>query len=208
MSAGRRTHIKASDFNHRSSHAVVGMMLLFSLLANSTLADTLETWSGKADLTFAGTSTLHDWSGAVTTRPFQTSVTLDAAGQPKRVQAQVIVDAMHMDTAEPKRDENMRKAMKVSDYPLIKAELDVSADSIAPDLKTPTQLPLQLTLLGKPQSIVGTIRHFERKKGKVTFDLDFPISMKASGISVPSVLFFIRVGDGVKVRAKVTLVQL
>ena len=124
------------------------------------------------------------------------------------MQAEVIVDAMKMDTAEPKRDDNMRKAMKASDYPLIKAELAVPAEAIASDLKTPTQLPMKLTLLGKPQSIVGTVRHFQRKQGKVTFDLDFPVSMKASGISVPSVLFFIRVGDGVKVRASVTLVQL
>lgn len=183
-------------------------LLVLSLLTTSLQADPSQGWSGTAQIFFEGTSTLHDWGGTVTARPFQTSIMLDAAGQPKRVQAEVIVDAMKMDTAEPKRDDNMRKAMKASDYPLIKAELDVPAEAIASDLKTPTQLPMKLTLLGKPQSIVGTVRHFQRKQGKVTFDLDFPVSMKASGISVPSVLFFIRVGDGVKVRASVTLVQL
>ncbi len=187
----------------------LGQRLFFLFLLTTSLqADPTQVWSGKANIAFEGTSTLHDWRGTVEARPFETSVTLDAAGQPERVQAEVIVDAVKMDTAEPKRDENMRKAMKVSDYPLLKAELDVPANAIAPDLKTPTQLPLKLTLLGKTQSIVGTIRRFQQTKGKVSFDLDFPVSMKASGISVPSVLFFIRVGDGVKVRATVTLVQL
>lgn len=170
-------------------------------------ADTLQSWSGKADITFDGTSTLHNWGGKVSAKPFQTQVTLDAEGKPKRVQAEVVVEAAKMDTAEPKRDENMRKAMKVTEHPLIQAAIDVPADKIAADLRTPTQLPMTLTLLGKPQQINGTISRFQRKDGKVTFDLDFPVSMKASGISVPSVLIFIRVGDGVKVHASVTLVQ-
>jgi hypothetical protein len=183
------------------------LLLTACLLGSLAQADTTQSWSGKADITFEGTSTLHNWGGKVSAKPFQTQVTLDAEGKPKRVQAEVIVEAAKMDTAEPKRDENMRKAMKVTEHPLIQAMIDVPADQIAADLKTPTQLPMTLTLLGKPQQITGTIRQFQRKDGKVTFDLDFPVSMKASGISVPSVLLFIRVGDGVKVHASVTLAQ-
>lgn len=182
-------------------------LLTACLLGSLAQADTTQSWSGKADITFEGTSTLHNWGGKVSAKPFQTQVTLDAEGKPKRVQAEVIVEAAKMDTAEPKRDENMRKAMKVTEHPLIQAAIDVTADKVAADLKTPTQLPMTLTLLGKPQQITGTISHFQRQDGKVTFDLDFPVSMKASGISVPSVLLFIRVGDGVKVHASVTLAQ-
>jgi hypothetical protein len=66
---------------------------------------------------------------------------------------------------------------------------------------------LALTLLGKPQNITGTISNWQLKGGKASFDLEFPVSMKASGISVPSVLFIIRVGDAITVRAHVTLTQ-
>jgi hypothetical protein len=112
-----------------------------------------------------------------------------------------------MDTDEAKRDENMRKAMKVTDYPLIRASIDVSADKIAADGKTPTKLPMTLTLLGKPQQVLATITNWKLTGSKATFDLDFPVSMKASGISVPTVLLFIKVGDSIKVHASVTLTQ-
>lgn len=166
-----------------------------------------QNWSGSAEITFSGTSTLHDWEGRVSAKPFATTITLDDQGSPGRVQATVTVEAAKMDTAEPKRDVNMRKAMKTADHPLITAAIDVPADKIAADLKTPAKLPMTLTLLGKPQQITGVISNYKRQGGQVTFDLDFLVSMKASGISVPSVLLFIRVGDGVKVHASVTLKQ-
>ena len=181
--------------------------LSFVLLASIVHADTTTVWAGKAEITFSGTSTLHDWGGKVSAKPFNTTVTLDSSGKPTRIQADVRVEATKMDTAEPKRDENMRKAMKVTDHPLISAAIDVAADQIAADGKTPTKLPMTLTLLGKPQKVNATITNWKLVGGKATFDLDFPVSMKASGISVPTVLLFIRVGDGVKVHASVTLTQ-
>jgi len=54
---------------------------------------------------------------------------------------------------------------------------------------------------------VGTISKWKLNGGKATFDLDFPVLMKASGIAVPAVLVFIRVGDAVTVHASVTLTQ-
>lgn len=198
---------KLRDFRVRWFKSVCLAALWGSFFSASLFADTTQVWAGKAGIVFEGTSTLHDWGGKVSAEPFQVLVTLDAAGKPKRVRADVSVAAAQMDTAEVKRDENMRKAMKVAEHPLIQAVIDAPADKIAPDLKAPAQLPLTLTLLGKPQQITGTIRNFRRDGGKVTFDLEFPVSMKASGIRVPSVLLFIRVGDGVKVRASVTLTQ-
>lgn len=181
--------------------------LSFALFTSMVHADTTASWSGKAEITFSGTSTLHDWGGKVSAKPFNTTVGLGATGNPTRIQAEIRVEAAKMDTAEAKRDENMRKAMKVTDHPLISAAIDVPADQIAADGKTPTQLPMTLTLLGKPQKVTATITKWKLVGGKATFDLDFPVSMKASGISVPTVLLFIRVGDGVKVHASVTLTQ-
>ncbi|GEP40808.1 YceI family protein [Brevifollis gellanilyticus] len=182
------------------------LLLILALLGRAEVrADTTQDWAGAADITFSGTSTLHNWAGKVTAKPFTTSVTLTDSGQLKKVKAEVTVEAAGMDTAEPKRDENMRKAMKATDYPLIRAAIDASAESITSDPRTPAFLPMTLTLLGKSQKITGVISHFQKQKDKVTFDLDFPVSMKTSGISVPSVLLFIRVGDEVKIHATVTL---
>ena len=182
-------------------------LLVLLGLACSAFSETTQGWSGEADITFDGTSTLHAWGGKVSAKPYATEVTLDAAGKPVRIKAEVTVEAVKMDTDEVKRDENMRKAMKVTDYPLIRASIDVAADKIAADGKTPTQLPMTLTLLGKPQQVLATITNWKLTGGKATFDLDFPVSMKASGISVPTVLLFIKVGDSIKVHASVTLTQ-
>lgn len=182
-------------------------LLLFWLVCQAASAQTVTRWSGTGEITFSGTSTLHDWAGKVSAQPFTTTVTEDASGKPSRIQARVTVASAKMDTAEPKRDDNMHKAMKVTDYPLIEASLDVPADKIAADGKTPTRLPLTLKLLGKEQKIEAVISHWKRVGKKATFDLDFDVSMKASGIRVPAVLLVIRVGDAVKVHASVTLTQ-
>jgi len=164
-----------------------------------------ETWSGRAAITFDGTSTLHGWGGKVDAEPFKADVTLNG-GKPKRVKAEVVVKAAGMDTAEPKRDANMRKAMKVTDHPLIIGKIGAPFDRIAKD-GAPAVLPIELHLLGKPQKVSGTISNWRLKGSKATFDLDFPVSLKASGITVPAVLLFIKVGDGVKVHASVTLIK-
>jgi len=182
-------------------------LLVFFGLAHAAFAETTQSWSGKGDITFEGTSTLHAWGGKVSTKPYATAVTLDAAGKPVRIKADVVVEVVKMDTEEAKRDENMRKAMKVTDYPLIRATIDVAADQIAADGKTPTKLPMTLTLLGKPQQVLATITNWKLTGGKATFDLEFPVSMKASGIRVPTVLLFIKVGDSIQVHASVTLAQ-
>lgn len=180
------------------------MKILLTLLLFSSCAPLLaETWNGKADLTFDGTSTLHDWGGTVTAQPFKADVTF-SGGKPTHVKSTVTVKAAAMETQEPKRDENMRKAMKVTDHPLITGQIDTDFSEIAAS-GTLTKLPLTLTLLGKPQNITATISNWQLKGGKAGFDLEFPVSMKASGISVPSVLLFIRVGDAITVRAHVTL---
>lgn len=176
---------------------------LFLILLGLTSLLHADTWSGRADITFDGTSTLHAWGGKVSAEPFKAEVTM-SGDKPQRVRAEVIVKAADMDTAEPKRDANMRKAMKVTDHPLITGKIDAKFSEIAAD-GTPTALPVELNLLGKPQKLTGTISNWKLNGKTATFDLDFTVSMKTSGISVPAVLLFIKVGDGVKVHASVVL---
>ena len=187
------------------------MLIRFSffalLLTLSAAADT-STWSGTSKISFDGTSTLHDWGGKVQAKPFVTTVTTDASGNPRRVQATVTVEAAKMDTAEAKRDENMRKAMKAAEHPLITGVIAAPFTAIRQGDATPATLPLKLTLLGKTQDIAGKISNWKLKGDKGSFDLDFDLSLKSSGIKVPSVLLFIRVGDTIKVHAMVELKRL
>lgn len=173
-------------------------------MAGSALAETTQ-WSGTSQISFDGTSTLHDWGGKVTAKPFATTVTTDAAGNPTRVEATVTVEVAKMDTAEAKRDENMRKAMQATAHPLITGVIDAPFTAIRQGEAAPATLPLKLTMLGKTQTLTGRISNWKHRGDKATFDLDFDLSLKKSDIKVPSVLLFIRVGDTIKVHAAVSL---
>lgn len=192
----------ANELLHGLLAARAMKILLFLLLATLVHA---ETWNGKATIAFDGTSTLHDWGGKVTAQPFKADVTMNG-DKPQRIVSTVTVKAAEMDTEEAKRDENMRKAMKVTEHPLIVGKIDAKFSEVAA-AGTPTKLPIELNLLGTPQNVTGTISNWKLSGNKATFDLEFPVSMKASGISVPTVLLFIKVGDGIKVRASVILTK-
>ena len=189
-------------------HPLFLLSLALACLAQSTLADTTTIWKGKAAITFSGTSTLHDWSGTVAADPFTTTIVMDDAGQPRSISAEVAVKAGAMDTAEPKRDENMHTAMHVTEHPLVAAEFSSPYAALAPkDGNAPQKLPFTLTILGKEQKMEGVISNWKQTGDKAQFDVDFPVSMKASDIKVPSVLLVIRVGDTVQVHVNVTLTK-
>lgn len=182
---------------------------MLPLLGTSSVAfaDTTEVWRGTSEIGFSGTSTLHDWAGKVTAQPFTTTITYDTLTVVKQIRATVQVEAAQMDTAEPKRDDNMHRAMQVQKYPLVEALIDTPGSMVIVDGKTPTRLPLKLKLLGKTQTVDAVVSNWKKTGETASFDLDFELSMKASGISVPSVLLVIRVGDSVKVHATVNLTQ-
>lgn len=165
-------------------------------------------WRGTSDIRFDGTSTLHDWSGNVSSQPFTAIVTMDDAGNPIALKAQVTVKAASMDTQKPQRDEKMHDSMKVADFPLITGAMDTDFDKVMkPGEKTPSHLPFKLKLIGKEQQVDGAVSDWKLKGDTATFDLDFDLSLKKCGIDVPSALFVIRVGDTIKVHATVKLVR-
>ncbi|RBP46456.1 YceI-like domain-containing protein [Roseimicrobium gellanilyticum] len=175
-------------------------------LQQPTHAQSITQWNGSASITFAGTSTLHDWSGSVKAQPFITSVGMSDAAKPSSIKARVEVKAAEMDTKESKRDENMRKALRASDHPLVVGDIDTQFSHLTPGIgATPQVLPFNLVIMGKSQSSVATISNWKQKGDSASFEMDFDVSMKTYSIRVPSVMLVIRVGDVVKVHAKVTL---
>ena len=169
------------------------------------VAETTEHWVGSAEITFSGTSTLHSWKGMVAANPFDAAVTRDASGNLLHLKAKVDIEAQQMDTAEAKRDENMHRVMKVNDYPLVSGTIDAPAAQIIGEGGNPLALPLKLKLLGKEQGLTGVISKWSLSGKEASFELDFQVSLKTSGIEVPATAFFIRVGDAIKVHARVKL---
>lgn len=177
------------------------------VLCSSTRADIPTRWSGTSEITFSGTSTLHSWSGKVSADPFVATVMMSPEGLPLSLKAKVEVKAADMNTAEPKRDVNMHNDMNVTKFPLITGAIDTSFDKLLSGRKIPSKLPFTLTILGKPQEVEATISNWANKGDQATFDLDFELSLKKCGITVPSVLLFISVGDAIKIHAPVKLVR-
>ena len=163
-------------------------------------------WKGSSEIEFAGTSTLHSWAGKVKAEPFTATVITSDKGQLETLQATVQVKVSGMDTAEEGRDKNLRKAMKIESHPLISATMNAPFSAIL-DTKTgePTKLPFKLTLLGKEHAVSGKIGQWKSDDKTASFELDFELSLKDCGITVPTVLLFIKVGDTIKLHAKVKL---
>ena len=95
-----------------------------------------------------------------------------------------------------------------ADHPLIEGKFqDVSFVSIMPDGKTPSKLPFSLTLVGKRHDVAATVSNWKLSGDTATFDLNFNLSLKDCGITVPAAMLVVKVGDTVKVSAAVKLVR-
>jgi hypothetical protein len=184
------------------------LALGFFLVCLTSVAAAPTQWRGTSEIQFDGTSTLHDWSGNVSAQPFTAIVTMDDAGNPTALKAQVAVKAANMDTHKPARDKTMQESMKVTDFPLIIGTMDTGFNKVMkPGEKAPSHLPFTLKILGKEQQVNGAISNWQHKGDTATFDLDFDLSLKKCGINVPAAMFVIRVGDTIKVHAVVKLVR-
>ncbi len=190
---------------HAPSARMKVLAVFLALAAAQAQAGTTA-WKGRGDILFSGTSTLHEWSGKVTAQPFVAKVTADDAGQLQRLEAVVAVKVAEMDTAEAGRDKNMRKSMQAGDFPLVTATMNAPFSKIMDaGSKTPARLPFALELLGRKHQVNGKISHWKAAGNEASFGLDFELSLKECGITVPSVLFVVRVGDTIQVHATVKL---
>ncbi|MCB1237127.1 MAG: YceI family protein [Verrucomicrobiae bacterium] len=169
-----------------------------------------EKWSGACAIEFLGKSTLHDFKGKVNAAPFTLTVTNPDARGDAVLDAVIAVTASKMDTDDEKRDAKMRECLEVESHPKISVAL--SGLKIASTraewegrLPKPSVIPFKLTTLGKTQRLDGTVESWSKKGETVTLVVTFPVSLKASGITVPTVLGFIKVKDTIQVRATITL---
>ena len=176
------------------------LLLLLTLIAPTLSADA---WKGEAKAEFFGTSTLHDWSGHVPLKPFKAEVTL-TDGHPSRIQAQLEAGVVEMDTENEGRDEKMHKAMRAEEHPLIIGNADwrIPRDLVH---EGPGKVPIALTLLGGKRTVEATVTGWKRTEAGLEFDCEFSLSLKENGIEIPSFLLFIKVGDEIRVKTRVSM---
>lgn len=179
-------------------------LVLAVTLVSSAGAETL---SGECEIRFVGTSTLHDFTGTVRCQPFTVDV-VDVAGAGKTIPTvEIAVPVEEIDTKNGKRDKQMREMFQYDKFPHIRGALkDVDADNIRKEIaKGPGRtgsVEFTLRIRDIERAIRTVIRNFRETPERVTFDAEFPVSLKAFGLVPPTVFFgAVRVGDTVTVNA-------
>jgi polyisoprenoid-binding protein YceI len=161
---------------------------------------------GTCDVRFQGTSTLHDFSGKGVCMPFNASMVRDAAGRSFLPSVEVEVPVAGMDTGNKSRDGQMREMFQADRFPRIRAsvrDVDVGRlrEEMGKDPEGKAPLDLLLRIRDVERKVRATAGNLEETGERVSFALEFPVSLKEFGLKPPSVLGIIRVGDKVSVKA-------
>jgi len=168
-------------------------------------------WKGSCDIRFQGTSTLHDFTGNVRCQPFQVGVE-EVAGEKTNIPgAEVAVLAGEMDTGNKSRDRQMRKMFQSDKFPRIRGifgridpEYTRQALRRGPDARAPLDFTLKIRDIERPVRAVAS--NFREAEGRVSFDVEYPVSLKDFQLDPPSPFFgLIRVDDKIMVKTAVRL---
>ncbi len=169
-----------------------------------------EQWGGTCEVTFYGSSTLHDFTGTVKAESFTVSITDLKDKSKAKASSKVTVKASKMVTGNKKRDANMYVSLATKTYPDIVVEIsDLTAAATKPagdgPVPRPTIIPFSMTLKGKKQQMIGKVSEWSHSDGSISYTISFPVSLKTSGIDVPAVLGLVKVADEIKVKARLKL---
>jgi hypothetical protein len=179
--------------------------LLSFLVLASPFASADEVWTGTSDVKFQGSSTLHDFEGTVTRVPLRVTV---APGQNGRVvSAMSAVDVKRMSTANEKRDNAMWTMFQQARFQFLKIEVpDTAERTLKPAGGKPGSMAVTLTIAGKRSTVNAAVTNVVESSSQGSFDLSFPVSLKAFSLEPPKTLGgIIKVGDTVEVTAHVVL---
>jgi len=176
--------------------------------ADSSESATLQ---GACDIAFFVTSTLHDFPGSARCRPFTVPVARDASGKEVIPVLQVEVPVAGMVTGNKTRDGQMREMFQSDRFPGILGKAhDVDVERLRAEVgkghegKVP--LDLVLRIREAERKIHATASYLKTSGDRVTFDLEFPVSLGEFGLKPPTVFGIIRVGDKVTVKARFSLI--
>jgi polyisoprenoid-binding protein YceI len=165
---------------------------------------------GACDVAFLVTSTLHDISGTARCLPFDAVLARDAAGRQVIPSVEVEVPVAGMDTRNKSRDGQMREMFRSERFPRIHAAAhDVDVErlrlEIGKDRDGKAPLDLLLRIRDVERKVRATASNLKESGERVTFDLEFPVSLREFDLKAPSVLGIVRVGDKVSVKTTFAL---
>ncbi|MBI5904247.1 MAG: YceI family protein [Deltaproteobacteria bacterium] len=181
--------------------------LLVTLLAGPAFADELQ---GNCDVRFLATSTLHDFSGTARSRTFAAPLSKDAAGRRTLPAVEVLFPVSEMRTGNESRDTKMREMFQADRHPVIRAVArNIDAEAFRERLRKDAggTMPIEATLAirGVERKIPATAGNWREEGDRISFDVEFPLSLKEFDLKPPSVLGLIRVGDRVVVKGTIAV---
>jgi len=165
---------------------------------------------GACDVAFLVTSTLHDVSGSARCLPFAAVLARDAADRQVIPVVEVEVPVAGMDTRNKSRDRQMREMFRSERFPRIRAAAhDVDVErlrvGIGKGREGNASIDLLLRIRDVERKVRATASNLKESGGRITFDLEFPVSLGEFDLKAPSVLGIVRVGDKVTVKATFSL---
>ncbi len=165
---------------------------------------------GGCDVAFLITSTLHDVPGSARCLPFTAVLARDASGREVIPSVEVEVPVAGMDTRNRSRDGQMREMFRSERFPRIRAAAhNVDVERIRAEAGTgrggDPSIDLLLRIRDVERKVRATAGNLKESGERITFDIQFPVSLKEFDLKAPSVLGIIRVGDKVSVKANFTL---
>ena len=189
---------------------LVAVLSSSSAGAASADAPVPATIRGGCDVGFLVTSTLHDVPGSARCLPFAAVLARDAAGRQVIPSVEVEVPVAGMDTRNKSRDGQMREMFRSDRFPRIHAAArDVDVDRLRVEMGKGREgiasIDLLLRIRDVERKVRATASNLKESGDRVTFDLEFPVSLGEFDLKAPSVLGIIRVGDKVSVKAIFTL---
>ena len=165
---------------------------------------------GACDVAFLATSTLHDVSGSARCLPFAAVLARDAAGRRVIPSVEVEVPVAGMDTRNKSRDVQMREMFRSERFPRIHAAAhDVDVERLRVEIGKSrdgnASIDLLLRIRDVERKVRATASNLKESGERVSFDLEFPVSLREFDLKAPSVLGIIRGGDKVSVKAPFAL---
>lgn len=167
----------------------------------------LQGLQGRCEIRFFGSSTLHDFSGEVSARPFQLAPHVDASDGRTWWSGSIEVAVADMETGIERRNRKMRAVFEADRFPQIVADLsDVESAALARARSgVESNFDFGLTIRETRRPVTAKISNWTEEGRLASFEAEFELSLESFGLEVPPVLGLIRVGDVVRVHAQVTL---
>jgi polyisoprenoid-binding protein YceI len=176
-------------------HSVRISILLCVILAGASPARA-QAARGSLDVSFAVSSTLHDFEGTAGT--LSVSLRQDATGT---WSADVAIPVAQMKTGNDRRDERMRSMLDAAHHPSILGRVrGVDPESV----RRSGKLPLRLQIRDVERELEASVTHWRQDERTASFDAAFDVSLAAFQLAAPRLLF-VRVGDTVRVNVHLTL---